>query len=208
FHKQSYQSNVRASFAVQHLKTFTVYATSSPLHSTDAMELLMHHTFIEVHNYDLLIEKDGYLNDLVIQDTWNAKQVIERFPLKCIRAPRYRMSLPSKTQLNNLLFFTIEANSLPDGGPSMHELHIFQNQLASWQHFESRSFPRLFNHAFIATDTDWIHEECSLLNHCFDDIEDDYQIIREVTQMEPKMTAPKLVSVSSKRTSKVPLNKC
>ncbi|KAF6768757.1 hypothetical protein AHF37_09303 [Paragonimus kellicotti] len=68
-HKQSYQSTVRASFAVQHLKTFTVYATSPPLHSTDAMELLMHHTYIEVHSYDLLIEQDGYLNDLVVHKT-------------------------------------------------------------------------------------------------------------------------------------------
>ncbi|KAF6768756.1 hypothetical protein AHF37_09302 [Paragonimus kellicotti] len=56
--------------------------------------------------------------------------------------------------------------------------------------------------------TDWIHEECSLLNHCFDDIEEDYQIIREVTQTEPKMTVPKLASVSSKRISKMPSNKC
>ncbi|KAF5406105.1 hypothetical protein PHET_00309 [Paragonimus heterotremus] len=254
--KQSYQSSVRASFAVQHLKTFTVYATSSPLHSTDAMELLMHHTFIEVHNYDLLIERDGYLNDLVIQDTWNAKQVIERFPLKCIRAPRYRMSLPSKTQLNNLLFFTIEANSLPDGGPSMHELHIFQvlscpakelvaellsagvqpdynsyqtsSQVgsnsrstaegkAAREHMENGKFSHFIDEISVSPsdseaegrelNAEWIHEECDLLNHCFDDIEADYQIIREVTQTEPKMTAPKLVSVSSKRTSKVPLNK-
>ncbi|KAA3672869.1 epidermal growth factor receptor kinase substrate 8 [Paragonimus westermani] len=250
-HKPSYRPNVRSSFAVQHLKTFTVYATDSPLHSTEAMELLMHHTFIEVHNYDLLIEQDGYLNDLVIQDTWNAKQVIERFPLKYIRAPRYRMSLPSKTELNNLLFFTIEANSLPDGGPSMHELHIFQvlscpakelvaellsagvqpdysiyqptvERKVAREHMRNEKESHFTDDIGVdelpaslsdseaegrELNVDWIHEECSLLNHCFDDIEDDYQIIREVTQTEPKMTVPKLVSVSSKRTSKVPIYK-
>ncbi|CAL8071908.1 unnamed protein product [Calicophoron daubneyi] len=113
------------SLEVQHLKTFTTKVNAALPRMHDALDRMLQQTPMFVHNYRLDFIEERSMDFLVVLDPWLGHQEVERFAVKSIRAPRYRMH-SAKKEYNNLILFRIDANSLPEGGPETNELHIFQ----------------------------------------------------------------------------------
>ncbi|TPP57582.1 hypothetical protein FGIG_00343 [Fasciola gigantica] len=246
---------VYSRYAVEHLKSFTLPPTCSPLRTSEAISLLHNQKYLVTRRYDLKIIKKWGNYELVVIDSRQRREV-ERFPIKYLRAPRYRMTSSGKSQLNNLFMFTVEAYSLMNGSPESHELHVFQvlscpakelvEELlrAGMQPYLSKfSIPKLSDekacgryatvlcmHSSDKTDcfrtnhqqsspvisgrtgpdrqsplseeemeakieqpeqneivakeinSDWLNAESILLNHCFDDVEENMERIREKVQ--------------------------
>ncbi|CAL8071910.1 unnamed protein product [Calicophoron daubneyi] len=74
----------------------------------------------------MTVERDENDATVIIRDPLHSDKEMERFPVQCMRSPRFRMISSDTNLYNNLFIFTVLARSLPDGSPEAHEHHVFQ----------------------------------------------------------------------------------
>ncbi|KAL3317072.1 hypothetical protein Ciccas_004277 [Cichlidogyrus casuarinus] len=202
-------------FEVEHLSTFTTAIDRPPPNTKatlDKLRQLRQNKNLVITRCVLQLQEQPYHSELVVKGSNNDK-VIERFKLNTIRDPIYKISNDPAETLNNLVLFSINAQS--GTLSNKHEQHIFQclncpanilvEEILRHQQLDTGESPPSVKKT-ISDITPRVEDEEEivpmLLNHCFTDIEELY--FKSIARLRKNNTIKLLslmndISLSSKR---------